>query len=189
MIGKNEVRQRVRELQQEFSPAWRTEQSRLTQKLLINSQDFQRAQSVGCYLACGTEVDTADIIAAALDAGKRVASPKYFKTTGAWEHVEIAGLQDVIIGEWGVPEPASDRMFGRDGLDVIIVPGMAFDRVGNRVGRGKGHYDGLLKGYCGIKIGMAFEYQLFDLLAMEVHDVPMDFVVTPRQIHRPLKNT
>ncbi len=65
-------------------------------------------------------------------------------------------------------------------IDLVIVPAVAFDRHGNRVGRGKGYYDRLLENCRALTIGVGYEFQLVDEIDAEEHDIPLDFVVTDR---------
>lgn len=90
------------------------------------------------------------------------------------------------LGAFHIEEPSGDNIVDPDILDLIIVPGVAFDKSGNRLGRGKGFYDRLLANTNATKIGVGYEFQLFDELPCEPHDIRMDVVVTQNnfiQIH------
>ncbi len=87
--------------------------------------------------------------------------------------------EDLIEGKMGILEPQFALEKGKEPpLDVILVPGLAFDHEGNRLGYGKGHYDRLLKSLSGLKIGLAFKEQILDELPHATHDVPMDIIIT-----------
>ena len=64
----------------------------------------------------------------------------------------------------------------------MVVPGVAFDRTGNRLGRGGGYYDRFLSGFQGVTAAVAFSFQLLDQIPIEKHDIPVDLVVTPQNI-------
>lgn len=91
--------------------------------------------------------------------------------------VPFTGLADMQEGRFKVIEPLDQNVINPDQLDVIIVPGIAFDENGNRIGRGKGYYDQYLNQTRAKKIGVAFSFQMFDEIPFEEHDVKLDKVI------------
>lgn len=85
-------------------------------------------------------------------------------------------------GAFNIEEPQGDDIADVAVLDLIIVPGVAFDRNGNRVGRGRGYYDRLLRQTTATKIGVGYDFQLVDAIDAEPHDIMMDIVITPSHI-------
>lgn len=83
------------------------------------------------------------------------------------------------LGAFHIEEPVGNNIIPIEKIELIIVPGVAYDRKGNRLGRGKGFYDRLLGSTKATKIGVGFEFQLFDEIPVETHDVRMDAVITP----------
>lgn len=81
-------------------------------------------------------------------------------------------------GAYDIEEPSGSDTADVDDIDLMIIPAVAFDRKGNRLGRGKGFYDRLLATTNATKIGVGYEFQLFDELPSEKHDVPMNIVIT-----------
>lgn len=79
-----------------------------------------------------------------------------------------------------IMEPSGDDAFSLEKIEMIVVPGVAFDRSGRRLGRGKGFYDRLLADTSAVKIGICYEFQLVDELPAEKHDIPMDIVITEK---------
>ena len=114
--------------------------------------------------------------------------PRYRRESSAYELVEIRNLEnDLTPGYYGIQEPVKSLIgvqppFHAPLQQVWLVPGIAFDRSGNRLGRGKGFYDMLLEGADGVKIGVAYDCQIADAIPSELHDVSMDYVVTESQI-------
>lgn len=86
------------------------------------------------------------------------------------------------LGAFHIEEPTGDTLVDADDIELIIVPAVAYDRRGNRLGRGKGFYDRLLKSTKATKIGVGYDFQLFDELPVEEHDVPMDVVITQKTV-------
>ena len=82
------------------------------------------------------------------------------------------------LGSFHIEEPVGDNIADPSEIELIVVPAVAFDRRGGRLGRGKGFYDRLLESTRAAKIGVGYEFQLLDQLPTEPHDVPMDIVIT-----------
>lgn len=82
------------------------------------------------------------------------------------------------LGSFHIEEPVGDDLVDVDDIELIIVPAVAYDRRGNRLGRGKGFYDRLLASAKATKIGVGYEFQLVDEIPAEPHDVPVDYVIT-----------
>lgn len=82
------------------------------------------------------------------------------------------------LGSFHIEEPEGDETVDIDDIDLVVVPGVAYDRNGNRLGRGKGFYDRLLTGCRATKVGVGYGFQLVDEIECEPHDVSMDIVIT-----------
>lgn len=88
------------------------------------------------------------------------------------------------IGAFNINEPSGHNTTDIEAIDLVIVPGVAFDKNGNRLGRGKGYYDSLLSNCRAIKIGVCYDFQLLDNIPAENHDVKMDIIITPKYLIR-----
>ena len=86
------------------------------------------------------------------------------------------------LGSFHIEEPTGDDVVNVDDIELMVVPAVAFDRKGNRLGRGKGFYDRLLSTSKATKIGVGYEFQLFDSIPSEPHDVAMDMVITQKTL-------
>lgn len=87
------------------------------------------------------------------------------------------------LGAFRIEEPSGDDIVDVEKLDLIIVPAVAYDRKGNRIGRGKGYYDRLLARTNALTIGVCYDFQLFDEVETEPHDRAVDLVITPSGIY------
>ncbi len=96
----------------------------------------------------------------------------------------VPSLQSLVPGAYGIPEPQGEEVVSPAWIDLLLVPGVAFDREGFRLGWGKGYYDRLLKRAGGMKVGVAFSFQVFERLPRDPWDVPVDAVVTEKGIIR-----
>lgn len=135
------------------------------------------------------EVRTADLVTQALQTGKKVVVP--YCVGDDLKLFLLADRAELSAGTLGIPEPKeslrsrAERQVAPEELDLLAVPGLAFDRSGGRVGHGRGYFDRLLRHLRpdACSIGLAFECQLFDWVPMDSHDVPLDGIVTEERIY------
>ncbi|MCX6769980.1 MAG: phosphoribosylglycinamide formyltransferase [Candidatus Micrarchaeota archaeon] len=153
---------------------------------VLNLEEFKSAECVLLYSSKGGEVHTEGIIQSALSIGKRVALPVTKKESHALELYAIAGMDELSPGAFGILEPKSDpaRRVQPEEVDLVLVPGVSFDRRGHRLGYGMGYYDLLLKRVKGRKIGLAYGMQMVERVPDEPHDVAVDMIVTENEIIR-----
>lgn len=159
----------------------------ITQKL-IKLDQFKASQAVMCYMDFKNEVMTKHIIDNCFNLGKRVVLPLVDTINGTRRIVpyEVVNLpQDVRPGVFGILEPrkGSAGIFNSEEIDLVIVPGVAFDLRRNRIGYGAGFYDRFFESVspkCA-KIGIAFEFQIYDEVPVEEHDIPLDLVITEKR--------
>jgi 5-formyltetrahydrofolate cyclo-ligase len=146
--------------------------------------EYQRAKTVLFYLDVRSEVRTRHSLTDALASGKKIVVP--YCVDGELELFHLEQLDELSVGMYKILEPkdelrsvASKRVAVEE-LDLIMVPGVAFDRRGGRTGHGKGYYDKLLEHARPETplVALAFECQMFDEIPMQDHDVFMDLVLT-----------
>lgn len=139
---------------------------------------FAAASVVGLYSPVWNEVYTEEIFRVAREAGKRVAYPRI--DGHGLEFIDVAEMGELCPGAFGILEPCGSRVVPLSALELVVVPGVAFDLDGFRLGYGKGFYDRVLSG-CeqrALLVGLCYELQLLDALPVESHDVRMDLVAT-----------
>ncbi len=156
--------------------------------------EYQEARLVLTYVSTPIEVSTFRLIAAALAAGKRVAAPRCAEGRIAMDFYEIRSMDDLEKAAFSVLEPKLDRCEKiRDfSGSVCIIPGLAFDPEGYRLGYGKGYYDRFLNGYRGYNIGICYNGCMKNRLPHGRYDVSVDVLVTEKfvkRIARPPKRT
>jgi len=129
------------------------------------------------------EPDLWPLAAQAIKSGKQVALPRYVAATGQYEAAVITDPSaEMLPGRFGIHEPAPHcNIADSKQLDLVLVPGLAFDRHGFRLGRGKGYYDRLLAAVSGTTCGVAFDIQLISTMPVEPHDVRLNCILTPTQ--------
>lgn len=179
LILKKALREKSRGRLAEMTAAERKIKSVKILKVLLNKKVFQEARTLFTYVALPREVQTADLIKQSLKLGKKVFAPRMKPGSFRFEVCEIRKLQGLKKGAYGVREPQGRKGPRVQKLDLIIVPGLAFDRMGNRLGRGKGYFDRFLEKRKGIPtVGLAFKEQMMRKIPAEKHDCPVDFVIT-----------
>jgi 5-formyltetrahydrofolate cyclo-ligase len=149
--------------------------------LLAGQPVWKAARSVLLFAPLPGELDLWPLLAEALAAGKRVALPRFDRESRSYsarwiEHPET----EVRAGYFGIREPkAQCPRLSSTGVELILVPGVAFDLQGGRLGRGKGYYDHLLAVTNGKRCGVAFDEQVVPEVPVDAHDERMDWLLTP----------
>lgn len=148
------------------------------------------ARTILFFAPLPDELDVWPVLELSLALGVNCALPFFDvekKTYGAKIIRTLA--TDIITGKLGVREPAAScAEIALNQFDLILVPGMAFDLSGNRLGRGWGFYDRLLENASGIKCGVGYDFQLLEKIPAEPHDAKVDFILTPMRCVRRKKN-
>ena len=158
--------------------------SKKVQDLLLGMRTIVDAQSIGIYVSYEGEVDTHSLIELFLRQKKNVFVPLVQREKKRMSFSQIKSLQDLSPGEYGILEPILELRNGREpNLDVIVVPGVAFDNKGSRLGQGGGYYDQFLKKTDATSIGLAYDFQILAEIPLEEHDRPVDFVVSESRIY------
>jgi 5-formyltetrahydrofolate cyclo-ligase len=144
---------------------------------------WQSARTILLFAPLPSEVDVWPLVPEALAARKTVALPRRLDSGDEYGAAAISSpATDCRPGAFGIQEPRPDLpAVPLNRLDLVLVPGLAFDRGGRRLGRGKGFYDRLLARVSGIRCGVAFEFQVAGEIPAEPHDVSLDCIVTPAQ--------
>jgi 5-formyltetrahydrofolate cyclo-ligase len=160
--------------------------SSLAQRNLLSLEEYRRSACIALYAPAHNEADTADILAASFSAGKRVLYPAVCGERMVFRQVE--GLASLERGAFGILEPCPTGIdHHADEADLIVVPGVAFDQDGHRIGYGKGFYDRFLRhpGRSAHLVGLCHDFQLIDgHIPAEGHDIRMEIIVTDRRIVR-----
>lgn len=179
--SKSQLRQEMRRILQGISAEARIQCSKGVCQQLERHDAWRQASSVLFYAALGDELDLGNLLETALLEKKLVALPQFDPGTGAYRASAVTTpVRELRAGRYGIPEPdSSASLIPLKQLDLILVPGLAFDLNGRRLGRGGGYYDRLLEHVNGLKCGVAFEAQLRDCLPIEDHDVLLNCLVTP----------
>lgn len=155
------------------------EKNRQIQENFLMHPALKQAKSVFLYLSFRSEVGTTLILETLLNRGVQVSVPRCHRSTGTMDAVLITDLSQVKPGTYGIlePEPGLSVLSPKE-IDIAVVPALAFDKEGYRLGYGGGYYDRFLGDFPGITIGLAFSDCITDRLPRESFDRPVDMVLT-----------
>ncbi len=185
-ILKKTLRTVLRKVRQQIQTDERACAGLLIMQKLMQLEIYQIAQTVHTYVSWQDEVDTQALIHAFLREGRRVAVPKVRRKAHTLAHYFIDDFAMLAPGAFGILEPAEEKgakpVPGGAAFDLIIVPGLAFDRRGHRRGYGAGYYDRFLSQISAPKIGLAFAAQIVEKIPAAPHDQRVDFVITENEV-------
>lgn len=154
--------------------------SKKIQGNLFSLQQYKKSKTVMFFVSFNSEVNTHEMVKEALKS-KTVVVPKV-----AHHEIEpsvIIDFDNLVPAKFGILEPIETMRIAYKNIDLVLVPGIAFDRQGHRIGYGFGYYDKFLaKVPKAIKIGLAFDFQVVDEIPHQSHDIPVDFVVTEKRV-------
>ncbi len=151
----------------------------------LMSDLYIKTEHIFFYMATAYEVETRNMIKAALSCGKKVSLP-YCTSNDTLEFYQIGSLDEVEEGSFGIFEP--ERNPEKLSLDfensICVVPGLSFDPEGNRLGYGKGFYDKFLRNYSGISVGLCYASFVKWSIPVSNYDVPVDYLLTDSDIRK-----
>ncbi|MBI5500112.1 MAG: 5-formyltetrahydrofolate cyclo-ligase [Deltaproteobacteria bacterium] len=180
--AKRALRRRVIRARDAVDAASRDAWSEAIASRLMARPELQRARTVHLFAGFGSEVDTLRIVRRLLETGRRPVLPVVLRETWTMEHAVVSALDDLAPGFKGILEPAvSCPRVGPGEIDLVIVPGVAFDRTGRRLGYGGGFYDRFLAACPAPRIALAFALQVVEEVPCDDCDLPVDRVITEEE--------
>lgn len=175
-MNKQELRRAIRERKRAMTEEEIVKRSNALAEKFYNSPAYQAASTIYGYLPYNQEVRTVPMLQRALDEGKRVAVPKVYGEEMRFIYLE--DLTQVSKGYAGIPEPIADAPVAEDKQALVLMPGLAFDPQGHRIGYGGGFYDKFLaKEPHHPTLALCYEFQMQAHLDTEEFDIPVDTVL------------
>jgi 5-formyltetrahydrofolate cyclo-ligase len=173
---KSVIRKRIKEKKKDYSLEEKRRKSELIFNQIEKLDAFKKADIIMAYWSLDDEVFTHRFI-------QKYQNKKKIILPVVQDDIlilkEFTGISNMRISKsYGVGEPEGKLFDQLDKIDVIIVPGVAFDKLLNRLGRGKAYYDKLLKTSQALKIGVCFDFQKLDSVPVDKYDVKMDLIIT-----------
>ncbi|MGM0504978.1 MAG: 5-formyltetrahydrofolate cyclo-ligase [Bacteroidota bacterium] len=175
---KNSVRKEIKQLKKQYTLEEKKAKSKIIFEQIEQLSDFQQAGTIMAYWSMDDEVYTHDFVLKWYQR-KTIILPSV--KDDELELRVFNGLDDMIEGTaFGIKEPRALYKNSLDKIDMIIVPGVAFDKQNNRLGRGKAYYDKLLSKTTALKFGVCFDFQWLDTVPADKYDIKMDRVITDK---------
>jgi len=180
-MEKQVTRQQFLNRRKQLAEAECLELSRQVQQRLVASELFSSATNLALYSPMNNEVRTRLLHDCAIEQHKQVCYPRVVGES--LQFVVVDSIELLQPGSFGVAEPASGDVLNVERIALLVVPGVAFDRAGYRLGYGKGFYDRELSRVTvtTASVGLCFDFQLCDRLPVEAHDQRLDYLVTETQ--------
>ena len=185
MIDKQQVRNTLMQKRKNSSMDEITKKSNQIQHLLMNHPYYIQAKAILFYISYGKEVATHDLIKQALSTDKTVIVPVSDTTNTTISPSVLFNWNQLQPGSYHILEPHGKDIHPIDPshIDLILLPGIGFDKIGNRMGHGKGYYDRFLPTAPQAKrIGLSFEFQIIDRIPIHPFDKKVDLIITEKQI-------
>ena len=186
-MDKAQLRSRIRNCLFDIAPETRKQKSELACQRLVNTRAFQDASTIMMYLALDYEADTGPAMQEAWRLGKTVVVPKVFWEERFMVPVRIDSLDDDFSIERvsGLRSPVSDVCTPLEQIDLVVVPALAFDKQGQRLGHGGGYYDRFFadEHLQAIRCGFGFQEQMFEAVPVYDTDQAVELIVTDERIY------
>lgn len=180
-MNKQTLRALIRQRKQQFSAARLQQLSLAAEKLLLQFDLYKKAKTILLYNALLDEVNTNQLLNDAEDQlQKTVLLPTVVGNELKLKYFN--GFESLHEGPFHILEPEGPVFQELQSIDLAIVPAMAYDSSGNRLGRGRGYYDRLLPQLNCPLIGLCFDFQIIDTVPTESHDIPVDYIATNKTI-------
>jgi len=178
---KLQIKEQILQKRNSLSKEEIVEKSKIIENRLFSLEQYKKSHTIMFFVSFNSEVHTHEMIKKVLG-NKTVVIPKV-----AHHQIELSVIIDfdnlIPSGKFGILEPIEVMQIAYKNIDLVLVPGIAFDKEGYRLGYGFGFYDKFLKKVPkAVKIGLAFDFQIVDKVPREEHDVAVDFVVTEERV-------
>ena len=179
---KAQLRKKLKEIRAQVDPALAEAASQGVRSALVSLPEFRKSAGLAGFASIPGEINTYPILESALSLGKKLYLPRISADKGRFHYFPVENFKTLEKGPFGIPEPAGRHPAPWEAIDLVLVPGLAFDRSGNRLGFGLGFYDQalpLLKKSC-LTIGLAYSFQVVENVPVGPRDVPVRALLTEK---------
>ncbi|MBR3796474.1 MAG: 5-formyltetrahydrofolate cyclo-ligase [Clostridia bacterium] len=178
-MDKEALRAKMRAKRRALTAQEQNEAAQAVMRRLEGFEPFCRARCVMAYMACRGEMSVLSAMEAILRSGKTLALPRC-EAPGVMTARQIARFSQLVPGAHGILEPDSGcALIAPEEIDLILVPGTAFDAQGGRLGQGGGYYDRFLSRTRALRVGVCHRFALLERVPVEAHDLHMHVILTP----------
>lgn len=185
MESKAALREKLKKIRDQVDPALAETASQGVWVHLSRLQEFQKAKGIGGFASAANEINTYPILEGTLSLGKKLYLPKISPDKTHFDYYLAADFKSLVVGPFGILEPSGNRPAAWEEIDLALVPGLAFDIQGHRLGFGKGYYDRalpLLK-KTALAVGLGYSFQIVEQVPSEAHDVLLRAVLSEKGFH------
>ena len=175
-MDKTALRREILEKKKAMSPEEIEDRSARLGELFAQTDAYRTAKTIYGYMPYNQEVRTVPILERAIRDGKKVAVPKVYGDT--MRFIYLDDLTQVAKSDMGIPEPIADEPVADDETALVLMPGLAFDKAGHRIGYGGGFYDKFLTAEPDHPtVALCYDFQMYAHLDTEEFDIPVDMVI------------
>ncbi len=183
MLSKSEIRTTVKKKMFDFDISHKMASDQKIRDNIYSLREYKMAETISSYVSKDEEVDTINIIAQSINLKKTVCVPLVIRHNSLLEMRKVQSLDDLKVGCFNILQPKENtKIVNPKDIELFFIPGIAFSEKGERIGRGGGYFDRFLSECDGPKIGLSYEFQVFDSLPVQKHDIKMDIIVTEDRV-------
>ncbi len=183
--SKADLREKLRKIRDQVDPGLAETASQGVWAILSRLPEFHKAKGIGAFASTPGEINTYPILEGILGLGKKLYLPKVAKDKTHFDYYPVPDFKNLSAGPFGILEPSGNHPAGWEEIDLALVPGLAFDLKGYRLGFGKGFYDRVLPllKKTALTVGLGYSFQIVDQVPTEAHDVLLKALLTEKGFH------
>lgn len=180
-MTKDEIRSELKAKRRALTAEDQSEMSRAITDNFLSLSNYKNVDTVMVYMSAFKEPSTGGIIETLKRDSKNIIVP--ISNTDDFTITPSYFSETLKSGAYGIPEPQNIAKADIKDIDIALIPGIAFDTSGARIGFGKGYYDRFLSEFKGIKIGICYDFQVLSDIPSSDHDIKMDMIITEKRIY------
>lgn len=183
--NKAGLREKLKKLRDQVDPGLAETASQGVWAILSRLPEFHKAKGIGAFASTPGEINTYPILEGVLSLGKKLYLPRVAADKTRFDYYLVSDFKNLTIGSFGILEPAGNRPIAWEEIDIALVPGLAFDQRGHRLGFGKGYYDRVLPllKKSALTVGLGYSFQIVEQIPDEPHDISLKAVLTEKSFH------
>lgn len=180
--NKDQLREKLKKLREQIDPGLYEAASQGIWNILSKQPEYHKAKSIGAFASTPGEINTYSILEGTLSLGKKLFLPRVVKDKTHFDYYPVHDFKQLSTGAFGILEPSGTHHVAWEEIDLVLVPGLAFDRKGNRLGFGKGYYDRVLPllKRSALTIGLAYSFQIVDQVPVTPEDFPVKALLSEK---------
>lgn len=183
--NKAGLREKLKKLRDQVDPGLAETASQGVWTILSRLPEFHKAKGIGAFASTPGEINTYPILEGILAGGKKLYLPRVAMDRTHFDYYPVPDFKKLSSGAFGILEPSSGHPAAWADIDIALVPGLAFDLRGHRLGFGKGYYDRVLPRLkkTALTVGLGYSFQIVERIPDEVHDVLLKSILTEKGFH------